>query len=175
MNGSGVAGLVAVALGFSGVIGSEILVWRSEPEDAALVRPLPVAPAGAPVAQAEPSERRDERLAVILARPLFSPDRRPTASGARSISGLPRLAGIVVTGSRKVAIFAASPGGKPVVADEGGRLGAYEVKAIREDGVTVVGPEGAMVLRPLFDPAPPAPMARTVQPARVETPRPPAR
>jgi hypothetical protein len=174
MNGGGVAGLMALALGLSGVIGSEILDWRSVPEDAALVRPLPVAPAGAPAAQAEPGDRRDERLAVILARPLFSPDRRP-AAGARSVSGLPRLAGIVVTGSRKVAIFAAPPGGKPVVADEGGRLGVYDVKTISEDGVTVVGPEGAMVLRPIFDPAPPTPMAKTMQPARVETPKPPAR
>ncbi|MFL5256696.1 MAG: hypothetical protein ACJ8AI_28130 [Rhodopila sp.] len=175
MNESGVAGLVAVTLGFSGVIGSEILAWRSEPEDAALVRPLPVVSAGAPATQAKPADRRDDRLAVILARPLFSPDRRPAAAGARSISGLPRLAGIVVTGSRKVAIFAAPPGGKPVVADEGERLGVYDVKTISEDGVTVVGPEGAMVLRPIFDPAPPPPMAKTMQPARVEAPKPTAR
>ena len=61
------------------------------------------------------------------------------------------------------------------VADEGERLGAYDVKAINADGVTVIGPEGAMVLRPIFDPAPPAPVRRTVQPARVEAPKPPAR
>lgn len=127
------------------------------------------------MARGEASESRDERLGIILARPLFSPDRRPAASGARSVSGLPRLAGIVVTGSRKVAIFAAPAGGKPVVADEGGRLGAYDVRAINEDGVTVVGPEGALVLRPIFDPAPPAPVRKTVQPARVEAPKPSAR
>jgi hypothetical protein len=174
MNG-GVVGLAAVVLGLSGVIGLEILGWRSVPEDSALARPVRVAPVGAPAARAAPLEHRDERLGIILARPLFSPDRRPAASGARSVSGLPRLAGIVVTGSRKVAIFAAPSGGKPVVADEGGRLGAYDVKAINADGVTVVGPEGAMVLRPIFDPAPPALVRRPVQPARVEAPKPPAR
>jgi hypothetical protein len=179
MNRGGVASLAAVALGLSGMIGIEILSWQSASEDAALVRPVRAAPSGAPIgapaARGEPSESRDERLGIILARPLFSPDRRPAASGARSVSGLPRLAGIVVTGSRKVAIFAAPSGGKPVVADEGGRLGAYDVRAINEDGVTVVGPEGALVLRPIFDPAPPAPVRKTVQPARVEAQKPPAR
>ena len=85
-------------------------------------------------------------------------DRRPAASGARSVSGLPRLSGIIVAGGRKVAIFAAP--GKPIVAEEGLRLGAYEVTAISDSGVTVAGPEGTTVLRPLFDPAQPAVVAK---------------
>jgi hypothetical protein len=175
MNESGLVGLVAIAFGLSGVIGFEIQDWQAIPQEAALVRPLSVASAGAPTAQAEPSKRRVDWLNTILARPLFSPDRRPAASCSRSISGLPRLAGIVVTGSRKVAIFAAPPGGgKPVVLDEGMRFGAYDVKAISEAGVTVVGPEGTTVLRPIFDATPP-PIGKTVQPARAEAPRPPAR
>ncbi|MBV8576664.1 MAG: hypothetical protein JOZ58_16730 [Acetobacteraceae bacterium] len=173
MNGDGLAGLTAVALGLSGVIGLEILTWQAMPEEA-VVRPVSVAPSASPAAQAAPSDSHDEQLNTILARPLFSPNRRPAASGARSVSGLPRLAGIVVTGSRRTAIFAAPPGGKLVVADEGTRIGAYDVKGISEAGVTVVGPEGTTVLRPMFDAASP-PSGKTPPLARTETPKPLAR
>jgi hypothetical protein len=80
---------------------------------------------------------------------------------------LPRLSGIVVSGSHKLAIFAGS--GKPIVAEEGVRLGAYDVTAISDAGVTVVGPEGTTVLRPLFDPAPPPP----ARPPPMQRPEPP--
>lgn len=172
MNGGGLAGLTTVALGLSGAIGLEILNWQAMSEEAAAVRPVSVASSRTSVALVEPPDRHDEQLNTILARPLFSPDRRPEASGARSVSGLPRLAGIVMTGSRRVAIFAA-PGSKPVVVDEGARIGPYDVKAISESGVTVVGPEGTMVLRPMFDSAPPP--AGRAPPARTETPKPPTR
>jgi hypothetical protein len=174
VSGGGLAGLTAIVLGLSGVIGLEILNWQAMPEETRPARPVSVAPSGIPAAQAEPPDGRDDRLSTILARPLFSPDRRPAASGARSVSGLPRLAGIVVTGSQRTAIFAAPPGSKPVVADEGARIGAYNVKAISEAGVTVVGPEGTTMLRPMFDTAPP-PAGKTVQPARTEVPKPPTR
>jgi hypothetical protein len=98
MNDGGLVGLAAIAFGLFGVIGLEVLDWQAMPEEVALVRPLSAAPAGAPAAQAEPSERRVDWLNTILARPLFSPNRRPAASGSRSVGGLPRLAGIVVTG-----------------------------------------------------------------------------
>jgi hypothetical protein len=147
-------GLAAVALGLCGLIGLEIAV-RDGGADAS---PGPVISASAPVMPAAPTTRRDVRLGAILARPLFSPDRRPAAAGARSISGLPRLSGIIVAGGRKLAIFAAP--GKPIVAEEGLRVGAYDVTAISDLGVTVAGPEGATLLRPLFDPAPPVAVAK---------------
>jgi hypothetical protein len=153
MNGLGWTGWAAAAVGLCGLIGLEI-TGRDGDADAALVRPAPIMVAGGPSAAAVPRDQRDGRLGVILARPLFSPDRRPAASAARSVSGLPRLTGIVVTGSRKVAIFAAP--GKAIVAEEGLHVGAYDVTAISDSGVTVVGPEGTTVLRPLFDPATPA-------------------
>jgi hypothetical protein len=135
-----------------GVIGLELASGESRP-DIAAIRPVAAAPGGGPAMVADQLSQRDVRLKAILARPLFSPDRRPAASAARSVSGLPRLTGIVVTGSHKVAIFAAA--GKPILAEEGLRLGAYEVTAISDAGVTVAGPEGTTVLRPIFDPSPP--------------------
>ena len=170
MTGLGWTGWAAAAVALCGVIGLEIAGRDDEP-DAALVRPAPMVAAGGQSAPAVPQGQRDTRLAAILARPLFSPDRRPAASGARSISGLPRLSGIVITGSRKVAIFAAASG-KAIVAEEGLQLGAYDVTAISDSGVTVAGPEGTMVLRPLFDPAPPAPAAKA---AAMQRPVPPVK
>jgi hypothetical protein len=158
MIGPGRAGLAALALGLCGLIGLE-LAGRDGGADASLVQTAPIMPAGTPIAAVGPSTRGEVRLGAVLARPLFSPDRRPAASsGARSVSGLPRLSGIIVTGGRKVAIFAAP--GKPIVAEEGLRIGVYDVTAISNSGVTVAGPEGTTVLRPLFDPGPPAAVAK---------------
>ena len=109
---------------------------------------------------------------AALARPLFSPTRRTApraeAPAAATPAGLPRVAGILVsTGGRSV-IFAAESGGKPVVAREGGRVGAYQVQSIEAGRVTVVGPEGPRVLVASFDasaparPAPGAPLGATL-------------
>ena len=101
------------------------------------------------------SDQHDTWFREILARPLFSPDRKPPASVAHSVAGLPRLTGIVVSGSRRIAIFASNAGGRPVVVEAGSRIGAYDVRDIADGGVTVVGPEGTTVVRPIFDPSAP--------------------
>ncbi len=116
------------------------------------------------------SDRRAEWLNAIMARPLFSPTRRPVET---TVSGLPRLTGIVVTGSERVAIFAAPANEHPIVAHSGTRVGAYEVQTIADDGVTVVGPGGTVLIRPIFDVARPSPgpgtPAQRAQPARPAT------
>jgi hypothetical protein len=117
-------------------------------------------------------DRRAEWLNDIMARPLFSPTRRPVGT---TVSGLPRLTGIVVAGSERVAIFAAPASEHPIVAHSGTRVGAYEVQSIADDGVTVVGPGGTTLIRPIFDaarpasPAPPGTPAARAQPARPAT------
>jgi hypothetical protein len=118
------------------------------------------------------SDHRAEWLNEIMARPLFSPTRRPVGT---TVSGLPRLTGIVVAGSERVAIFAAPGSEHPIVAHSGARVGAYEVQTIGDEGVTVVGPGGTTLIRPIFDvarPAGPAPSGAPVaraQPARPAT------
>ena len=123
----------------------------------------------------EPPNRRSVWLDQILARPLFSPDRRPVEVGG--VSGLPRLTGIVVAGSQRVAIFAGPANQHPIVAEAGTRVGAFEVQTIGDSGVTVVGPEGTSLLRPIFDPVKPSalPMAPPSQPNRAQTTRPATR
>jgi hypothetical protein len=65
-------------------------------------------------------------------------------------AGLPRLAGVIVGPEGKTVIFAAAGGGAPILAHEGGQVGAYQVQSIGAGEVTVRGPEGVRVLRPAF-------------------------
>ena len=119
---------------------------------------------------AGPADQHDAWFKETLSRPLFSPDRRPIGPEARTIRGLPRLTGIIVDGTRRVALFAAPPGGRPTVAEAGSHIGAYEVRDVADAGVVVMGPEGTTLIRPLFDPAP-APAPRVPAPARPEPAR----
>ncbi|MBV8573651.1 MAG: hypothetical protein JOZ58_01240 [Acetobacteraceae bacterium] len=125
----------------------------------------------------------EQWVATILARPVFSPLRRPPASAGAKGNGPPelgRLTGVLIANSEKRAIFA-SENGKPVVAEEGARIGAYEVRSIEPGQVTVLGPEGIRVLEPVYDPKarqaarPAGPMQLAPTPAQpAAPPRPPA-
>jgi hypothetical protein len=144
-------------------IGIEI-AGHGQEQPAGSARPIAVRPQQPGVAVAEPPNQRDAWFKEIVSRPLFSPDRRPVAADARSVRGLPRLTGIITDGSRRTAIFAAPAGGRPVVVEAGSRIGPYDVREIGDAEVTVVGPEGTMVVRPIFDPAPAPKVAPPVRP-----------
>ncbi len=123
--------------------------------------PAPAAPASAPAAEADDAGRR---VAEVLARPLFSPGRRPAAQAAKPAAAtapLPRMTGVIVTPAGRRAIFA-NGAGKAVVVMEGGRIGAYAVQSIEAGRVTLAGPDGQRVVAPTFDPKP---AARTTGPA----------
>lgn len=137
-------GVVALALG--GAVAAELAAPGAAPVGAA---PMP---GRVPVAAAVPGEvgRVDGWVGTILARPLFSPSRRPAATAAApGPGGLPRLAGVIVGPEGKTVIFAAGEGA-PILAHEGGQVGAYRVQSIGAGEVTVRGPEGVRVLRPAF-------------------------
>ena len=100
--------------------------------------------------------------ATILARPLFSPGRRPPTAAAAPgavAPSLPRVAGIMVTPAGRRAIFA-EKGAKPLVLGEGGQVSGFTVQSIQAGQVTVRGPQGIRVLSPTFDPEAPAPVSR---------------
>ena len=121
--------------------------------------------AAATAAQDATPDHTSEWIAAVLARPVFSPDRRPPAEIAstpdvRMADGLPRLSGVLVGPFGRSAIFAAD-GRKPLVVDVGGRIDAWTVRTIDVDTVQVSGPGGARALHPSFalsptDPASPA-------------------
>jgi hypothetical protein len=101
-------------------------------------------------------------IAAILARPLFSPSRRPpqnSTGNAADDAGLAdsRLAGIVIEPGRRFAIFAPQ-GAKPLMVTEGETVSGWRVDSISPQEVSLSGPEGTKTLQPKFDPnlAPPA-------------------
>jgi hypothetical protein len=146
------AGLTLFGLILCGTIALEIAQPVSQPalHPAGIVAPVRDVQPG----PALPSDQHGIWLNDILARPLFSPDRKPVGSG--DVRGLPRLTGIIVSGSRRIAIFASASGDHSIVGEVGTRIGVYEVKAVEDTGVTVTGPGGTSIIRPLFDTAPPA-------------------
>jgi hypothetical protein len=146
-------GLMLLALILSATIALEIAGPASQPvfQPASVVASVgDVQPRPALL----PPDQHGAWLNDILARPLFSPDRKPAGSG--DVRGLPRLTGIIVSGARRIAIFAPASGDHPIVGEAGTHIGVYEVQAVEDTGVTVTGPGGSSIIRPLFDPAPPA-------------------
>ena len=100
----------------------------------------------------------DEAPATILARPLFSPTRRPPESSGPTASELTdkRLAGIVIEPDRRLAIFAVS-GAKPLVVTEGETVDGWRIENITPSEISLRGPSGSQTLQPRPDPNPPPP------------------
>jgi hypothetical protein len=94
-------------------------------------------------------------IATILARPLFSPTRRPPEAEATdhsetSLSDM-RLTGIMITPDQRVAIFAPASG-KPLVRSEGDMISDWRIESIDGQSVSLTGPGGATTLEPKADP-----------------------
>jgi hypothetical protein len=77
---------------------------------------------------------------TLLARPLFSPGRRPAAVAAISET-LPPLSAIVISGTGAVAIFTDDEG-MPVNVRIGGEIAGYKVAFIGPNMVRLAGPVG---------------------------------
>lgn len=113
-------------------------------------RPGPVIPeAGAPTDRPPrpqpPAIQREtaDRVATLLARPLFTPSRRPAPPPAAAAPpALQRLTGIIVGPFGKRALFASNGAGKTLAVDEGGAVGPWTVQAITSRTVTLTGPGG---------------------------------
>ncbi len=156
------AGLAAL---LAGLVAFEITRPPPMPAgDAVAVAPPPPAPTAAAAATSDAAQLRSW-VATILARPLFSHDRRPVEGAAPVLVAdvLPRLTGITVSPGGRHAIFAGSAG-KPVVASPGDHLGGFTVQAIEPGEVTVAGAGGTRVLRPSFSAAAPAGAASPATP-----------
>jgi hypothetical protein len=111
---------------------------------------MPALPGSAATVQVEHSR---QWATTVLARPLFSPSRRPPEAAITAVAaaaGLPRLTAILVTDAGRSAIFAGSADGKPIIVQEGGRIGHYQVQSIAASQVTVSGPDGQKRLHPSF-------------------------
>ena len=100
--------------------------------------------------------------AAILERPLFSPDRRPSAqppatAAASAVSDndmFPRLTGVIVGPREKRAIFTGGDGkggdARSRAIAEGDTIGGFRVRSIDPGAVTLSGADGDHVLRPTY-------------------------
>lgn len=164
------AGLLGLAVVLAGTIALELngvvadddaMIPTNSRPPAARAEPTATPSAVRPAPGERGVERGvDSRQAVVdgvLARPLFAATRRPAATAptvapaAAAPANLPRLAGVLVNGGSRRAIFAEPGGGKPIVLQEGSQVGAYTVQAIEAGQVTLMGPAGVQVVRPSFD------------------------
>ena len=143
------AGLVVIEAGLA-VLG---LLGGGEPEG------RPRAPGVAVVARAEtPAVPRGELAGRVLARPLFVPGRRvleavAAVAAVAQPAKLPRLAGIVMAGALRRAVFALPGEEWPVSVGQGDLVGLFRVCAIGADWVELAGPFGRQVVRPGRDAA----------------------
>jgi hypothetical protein len=88
---------------------------------------------------------------MMLSRPLFDPTRRPpapTQDPAAPVE-MPRLSGIMVTPTEKIAVFSPAMGA-PIIVSQNSRFGPFTVLAISDESVTIKGPSGIIVLRSDF-------------------------
>jgi hypothetical protein len=145
------------------VSASAIVLATRPPADDATGGPVGSGPRGAAIDQSAPTETASDQArrweTAILSRPLFNPDRRPSAqalAGSGEASGLPRLSGIMITPAGRHAIFASPSGGKQVVVVEGGSVGGYLVEAISPGEVMLAGSDGKHGVHPTFDNVRPA-------------------
>lgn len=154
------------SLGLLGGIGAILVIvllgeiWYGPAETAATVAAAePAPPAQMPQSVQAAADQGDQSVDILLARPLFDPERKPegapgSAKAAAAAAGEPpRLAGIVLLPGIKTAIF--QPAGKdekPIVAGEGGDVAGWKVLSIDDGAVGVAGPHGTRTLSPQFDP-----------------------
>ena len=118
-----------------------VLEWTGGGEE-----PVVKPPTAHRLAMATPadSEARDtsDWSDTILARPLFSSNRRKGAGTAGA--PMPRLAGIMITPRGRRAIFAPDGGGKQLVLSEGATVNDVAIRSIQPDRVILAS--GAVLL-----------------------------
>ena len=142
-----------------------LVAWELNP------RPVPVAlPVAEPAARpgpAAPPPDPGTAAATILARPLFDQARRSRPAGTVAAPGVPRLAGVLVSGTERTAILVPPDARAGIAAHEGAVVGGFTVQAISAGTVTLLGPDGLLTLRPSFDRAGSPPSVPVAEPVPV--------
>lgn len=137
--------LAATAFGLAGLVTWQVLRTDAPPP------PLPVTPARTPpAAAAQPAAA--VLVAAALARPLFTPDRRPPRSvlpPRPERASLPRLAG-VTTGSGAATAFLVRSTGTTVAVVPGEHFGELVLREVDAESATLEGPAGVQVLHLAF-------------------------
>lgn len=147
--------LLLLALALAGASGL-VLRRGAGNEDTMPFTPPNTPPARAAALRELPSGQDREWAGILLARPLFTPGRRPASApvtATPAAAAIPRVTGIIVEGGQRSVIFAASgEKTRPLVLKEGAEVNGFTIVSIEDSQVTVMGPAGRRVLRPSFDP-----------------------
>ncbi len=160
--------LLAVCGVLAAAVGLEVIAGPSR-EDTAPAVPqrgvtLPAAQHAGPAGLAP-----DQAVAVMLGRPLFAFDRKPTGEVRLAGVELPRLAGIIASPGQMLAIFQPPGNVKPVLAQTGQTISGWDVMSIAQDGVGLRKAGNDILLRPAFTGAAPRSAAAVAaKPARWE-------
>jgi hypothetical protein len=166
--------LLGIAVLLSAILVAEMLAEPPPEGEIASASPSRLAPPP-PATRPPPAAGVDQIIATILARPLFNPSRRPSASAETPVTDNSfddtRLAGIVTEAGRRFAVFAPM-GAKALVVKEGDTVNGWHVDSISPNEVALTGPGGTTTLQPKNDPhlVPPAPPFPS--PSRVSVPAP---
>lgn len=148
--------LTATCLAAS-VILAALLPWELQSDITKTAAPARSETKPEPKDGAQPDAPAIHRLmATILARPLFSPTRRPPEAATaddRTETSLAdmRLTGILIAPNQHVAIFAIA-NGKPFIRSEGEMISDWRIETIAAQSVSLSGPKGTTTLEPKADP-----------------------
>jgi hypothetical protein len=155
---SGLRALDVITVALAGLLILELQATLSNISVRRSASPIPLPQAAQTANVAAPQPQVAVSRTAMLDRPLFDPTRRPpplTAQNPPAPAEIPRLTGIMLTPSQKIAVFAPVTGA-PIVVNQNGRFGPFTVLAISGDNVTIKGPAGVTILRSDFsDPAQP--------------------
>jgi hypothetical protein len=147
MSRLGLAALAILGAGLAATVAWEI-GGAPEPDAASGAVPLAwratsTVKAAAPAA----ADQAGRWAATVLARPLFSPSRRPSADAVAAGDQPLKLQGTILVPPARLAIFAPPGGGKSVIVHERDRMGALGIDQILPGEVAATGPEGRVVFR----------------------------
>ncbi len=131
--------------------------------DAASQAAVPTSVPSPPLADAPPVAAL---TAAVLARPLFSPDRKPPHAAHAVHAGastLPRLTGTIRTDSGVLAIFQPADG-KPIVLGRGGAIAEWTISDVADGEVVLRRGESTSTLRLSYANAPVSPVQLAAPP-----------
>lgn len=112
-----------------------------------------------------PKARDGQWLATTLARPLFSPDRKPPPGVTVADPALPRLSGIIMVVHQPVGIFKSDETGKSTVVRSGDSIAGWRVAEIERDAIYLEKPGERVIVMPKFAP-PSGPAQQPIQARR---------
>ncbi len=136
----------------TGAVAAELIELDRPLRETAAVTGADLPPVAMPlgIRSADAQAEADRSLAVVLGRPLFTPDRRPAADAVAADAGMPRLTGIIASSGGAVAIFQAAGTARPVVVRHGDAVDGWRVMTVTAESVALRKDRDRVVLTPRF-------------------------